>query len=99
MECKDWSQFHQHFTSRFCANILAPKKLKSLTVNREKLQKTLLYEKVSSKMLVKMTPVVVVIVIKEETEKKRLLRIQRKNHIIYGLIQHVSLIINLFTVM
>jgi len=31
------SQFHQHFISSFCANILLPKKLQSQTVIREKL--------------------------------------------------------------
>jgi hypothetical protein len=33
-----------------------PKKLQSQTVRREKLQKTLLFEKIACKMLVKLTP-------------------------------------------
>jgi hypothetical protein len=41
--------------SSFSADILAPKKLQSQTVTREKLCKTLLNEKFSSKMLMKMT--------------------------------------------
>jgi len=40
-----YSQFHQYFTSSFCADILAPKKLQSQTVIREKLHKALLYKK------------------------------------------------------
>jgi hypothetical protein len=42
--------------SSFCANNLAPKKLQSQTVIREKLCKALMYEKVTSKMLMKVTP-------------------------------------------
>ncbi len=40
----NWSQFHQHFTSSFCA-IFCVKKLQSKTVTREKLWKTLSYKK------------------------------------------------------
>ncbi len=39
-------QFHQHFMSSFCANILGA---------REKLQKILLYKKGECKMLMKLT--------------------------------------------
>ena len=50
-----WCQFHQHFTSSFCANIILPKEYN--TVSTKKLLKTLLYEKASHhKMLVKLTP-------------------------------------------
>ncbi len=48
-----FSQFHQHFTSRFCT--LTPKKSKE-TVIREKLHKALLYEKGMHKMWMKLTP-------------------------------------------
>jgi len=51
-----YSQFHQDFTSSFCADILVPKKLQSQTVPTEKLCKALLYEKVEYKMLMKLTP-------------------------------------------
>jgi len=50
------SQFQQHFTRRFCANILSSKKLQSQTVSRKKSCKTtLLYEKAAHKMLMKLT--------------------------------------------
>jgi hypothetical protein len=39
---ESWSQFHQHLTNSFCANILLSKKLQSQTVNRVKQFKTLL---------------------------------------------------------
>jgi len=42
--------------SSFCANILRQKNLQSQTVIREKLCKALLHEKVTSKMLMKVTP-------------------------------------------
>jgi len=42
-----WSQFHQHFISSFCSNIILPKNVKA---------NTLLYKKVASKMLMKLTP-------------------------------------------
>jgi len=44
------SQFHQHFLSSFCADILATK-------NYKKLHKILLYKKGSRKMMMKSTPV------------------------------------------
>jgi len=50
------SQFHQHFTSSFCANILASKKLQSQTLIREKMRKALLCEIGTRKMLMKLTP-------------------------------------------
>jgi len=50
------SQFHQHFTSSFCAEVLAPKKPQSQTVTREKLCKTLLYLKGARKMSMKLIP-------------------------------------------
>ncbi len=50
------NQFHQHFTSSFCANSLLPKKLQSQTASAEKLRKALLYKKVARKMLMKLTP-------------------------------------------
>jgi len=53
------SQFHQHFTGGFCANIIVPKQFQSRTLTREKLYKTLLYNKVVLKMLMKVTPVLV----------------------------------------
>jgi len=46
-----FNQFHQHFTSTFFVDILQSK-----TVIREKLLEELLYEKGSSKMLMKLTP-------------------------------------------
>jgi hypothetical protein len=50
-----YSQFHQHFTSSFCANILAPKNFKPKTQLcnfwRQNIGK-----KSSSKMLMKLTP-------------------------------------------
>ncbi len=49
-------QFYQHFAISFCTDFLAPKKLQSQTVIREKLCKALLYEKGWSKMLMKLTP-------------------------------------------
>ena len=48
-------QFHQRFTSSFCANILSPKK-SNLSLSTEKLLKRLSYEKGARKMLVKLTP-------------------------------------------
>ncbi len=48
------NQFHQHFTSSFCVDILSPK---NQTVFREKLRKGLLYEKDAQKMLMTLTPV------------------------------------------
>jgi hypothetical protein len=51
-----FNQFHQHFTRTFCVDILTAKKLRSKTVIREKLHEKLLYEKGSSKMLMKLTP-------------------------------------------
>jgi hypothetical protein len=43
--------------SSFCVNIFAPKTCKDkLSVTREKLCKTLSYEKVAHKMLIKLTP-------------------------------------------
>jgi len=48
-------QFHQHFTSSFCADILLPKKLQSQNVSREKLRKVLLFKKDMCKMLIKLT--------------------------------------------
>jgi len=50
-------QFHQHFTSTFCANIFAPKKFKAKTYLK-KLRKVLLYKKFAHKMLMKLTPAV-----------------------------------------
>jgi len=55
------SQLHQQFTISFCANILAPKKLLSLTVIREKLFRTLSYEKGASKLLIKLTTGVLIL--------------------------------------
>jgi len=53
------SQFHQHFKSSFCTDILLPKKIQIQTVTREKqLCITLLNEKGVCKMLMKLTPVV-----------------------------------------
>jgi len=40
-----YSQFNQHLTSSFCANILWQKKLHSQTVIKEKLQKALSHKK------------------------------------------------------
>ncbi len=51
-----WGQFHQHFMSSFCTEIILPKKLQSQTVTREKLRKTLPYKKGSIQMLMKLTP-------------------------------------------
>jgi len=48
------SQFHQHFMSSFCANILLLKKLQSQTLIREKLRKALLNKKGARKMLMKL---------------------------------------------
>jgi len=50
------TQFHQHFTSSFCTNILSPKNYKAKTVIKEKLHKALSYEKGTRKMLMKLTP-------------------------------------------
>ncbi len=50
------SQFHQHFTSAFFADILSSKKLWSQNVTREKLRKALLYKKLACKMLMESTP-------------------------------------------
>ncbi len=49
------SQFYQHFTSRFFADIISSKILQNRTLSREKLDKRLCNEKVSSKMLMKLT--------------------------------------------
>jgi len=49
------SQFHRHFTSSFCVNILLPKSHKANLI-REKLQKALSDKKGLSKMLMKLTP-------------------------------------------
>jgi hypothetical protein len=54
-----FSQFHQHFTSSFCANIKRQRKLQSQTVIREKVRKTLLNKKKAAcKVLIKLTPYV-----------------------------------------
>jgi hypothetical protein len=46
-------QFHQHFLSSFCADILLTKNYKAKqTASREKLHITLLYEKSAYKILV-----------------------------------------------
>ncbi len=50
------SQYHLHFMSIFCADILSPKKFQSQYGIREKLHKTLLHEKGTRKMLMKLTP-------------------------------------------
>jgi hypothetical protein len=50
--------FHQHFTSSFCVNILLLKNYETQTVSTLKICKTLLHEKGTCKMLVKLTPVV-----------------------------------------
>jgi len=50
------SQFHQHFKSRFFADILLPKKVKSQTVCTGKLLKALIDKKALLKMLLKLTP-------------------------------------------
>jgi len=50
------NQFHQHFMSSFCANIILPKKSQSQTINKENCRKTLSYKKATRKMLVKLTP-------------------------------------------
>jgi len=52
---KSSSQFHQNFTSSFCANIFSTKKLQNQTVTREKLHKTLPYKTVVRKMLVELS--------------------------------------------
>ncbi len=52
------SQLYQHFTCRFCTNIILLIKLHSQTASIEKLCKTLLYEKAVHNMLAKLTPVV-----------------------------------------
>ncbi len=49
-----WCQFHQHFKSSFYAGIIAPKK-SNLNVSTKKLCAKLSYEKVTCKMLVKLT--------------------------------------------
>ncbi len=50
-------EFHQHFTSSFCADILAPKNYKvKLYVTREKLFKMLSCEKDARKILMELTP-------------------------------------------
>jgi hypothetical protein len=54
---KDY-QFHQHFMSNLCADIIALKNCKTKIVTREKLRKTLLYEKGVCKMLMKLSPIV-----------------------------------------
>jgi len=56
----DWSQFHQHFTPTFFANILAQKNAKS-NILREKLLNLLSYKKPARKMLMKLTPVLIFI--------------------------------------
>jgi len=51
-------QFHRHFTSSFCTDILSPKNYKAnQNVSREKLHTVLTYEKGPCKMLMKLTPV------------------------------------------
>jgi len=50
------SQFHQHFTSSFCIDIFATKKLQSKTVIKEDLGKAILCSKVTRKVLMKLTP-------------------------------------------
>jgi len=50
------NQFHQHFMSNFCTNILLPNNYKSQTVIREMLRKTLMYIKFARLMLMKLTP-------------------------------------------
>ncbi len=50
------SQFHQHFMSNFLPRYSFAKKLQSQIVTREKLQKTLVLEKYTYKMLMKLTP-------------------------------------------
>jgi hypothetical protein len=56
MKFTTFRQFHQHFMSDFCTNILEIKIFQSQTVTIEKLHKKVLYEKVLSKMLMKLTP-------------------------------------------
>jgi len=62
-EIDTFSQFHQHFMSSSFENIFFPKKLQNQTLIREKLRKTLLYKKVSSKMLMKFTPGVTITIV------------------------------------
>jgi hypothetical protein len=51
------SQFHHHFTSSFCVNILLPKKkIQSRKASREKLCKAHSYKKSVCKMLMKLPP-------------------------------------------
>ena len=50
------SQFHQHFTSSFCADFLLPKKLQTQIISTLKLRQTLLHKKAAHKMLLKLTP-------------------------------------------
>jgi hypothetical protein len=51
-----WSQFHQHFYERICANILVQIKSLTFTASKKKLCAQLLVEKGAHKMLVKLTP-------------------------------------------
>jgi len=51
-EPKSRGQFHHHFRSSFCADILLPKKLQSQNVIKEKLEKHLYTVKVVLRMLV-----------------------------------------------
>ena len=50
------SQFHQQFTSSFCADCHSSKKIQTQTVRTEKLRKTLSYYKAACKILLKLTP-------------------------------------------
>ncbi len=49
-------QFHQHFMSAFCTNILAPKKVQTLNISTKKLSAKLLYKKAAHIIVVKLTP-------------------------------------------
>jgi hypothetical protein len=44
-EIETCSQFYQRFTSSLCADIISPKQLQSQALTKEKLRKTLSYEK------------------------------------------------------
>ncbi len=48
-------QFHPHFKSSFCANILSPKKYKP-KLHKKSARETFFYKKALSKMLVTLTP-------------------------------------------
>jgi len=50
------SQFHQHVTSSFCTNILAPKSYKAKLSLQKSFKRHFHIYKVESKMLVKLTP-------------------------------------------